>query len=189
VVKNKRADILNAALSLFAERGFDATTVPAIADKAQVGAGTIYRYFENKEVLVNSLFQDCVRLLSETLNKNMPNSDASMREQFHHVFSQMNQFANHHDDALTFIDSHSSARYLDESSNKMFQEFLNIFRGLIERGKQQKIICPMPSDALIAIVFGALTKLFEVIKNGVVEETPELLDAVEECCWNAIRVH
>jgi AcrR family transcriptional regulator len=186
---NKRTDILNAALSLFAERGFDATTVPTIADKARVGAGTIYRYFENKEVLVNSLFQECMLLLSQTLTKNIPSIDAAIREQFRHVFFQMSQFASHHDEALAFIDSHSSARYLDESSKKMFQAFLDILRDLIERGKQEKIICPMPSDALIAIVYGALVKLFKVIKNGVVEETPELLIAAEECCWNAIRVH
>ena len=40
----------------FAERGYDGTTIPMIAEKAKVGAGTIYRYFENKEALVNSLF-------------------------------------------------------------------------------------------------------------------------------------
>ncbi|NHN34445.1 TetR/AcrR family transcriptional regulator [Paenibacillus sp. S3N08] len=180
---------MKAALSLFAERGYDATTVPTIADKAQVGAGTIYRYFENKEVLVNSLFQECVRLLSATLLTNMPNNDRTMREQFHHIFVQMSQFANHHDKALAFIDSHSSARYLDESSVTMFQDFLDILRDFIERGKQQQIICPMPSDVLIAIVYGALIKLFKVIKTGVVEETPDLLLAAEECCWNAVRVH
>jgi transposase len=34
-------------MQLFAERGYDGTTIPMIAEKANVGAGTIYRYFEN----------------------------------------------------------------------------------------------------------------------------------------------
>ena len=38
-----------------------------IAEKAKVGAGTIYRYFENKEALVNSLFTKSVLQLSELI--------------------------------------------------------------------------------------------------------------------------
>lgn len=65
----KREDILDSALTLFAERGFDATTIPMIATDAKVGAGTIYRYFANKEVLVNTLFQHYVTLFKEALEK------------------------------------------------------------------------------------------------------------------------
>ena len=54
---DKRDRILDAALSAFAERGFHGTPVPLIAERAQVGAGTIYRYFESKEALVNALYR------------------------------------------------------------------------------------------------------------------------------------
>src|SRR5262249_37789581 len=54
---DKRDQILVAAVELFAERGFHGTTVPDIATRAKVGAGTIYRYFPSKEALVNTLYQ------------------------------------------------------------------------------------------------------------------------------------
>jgi len=44
---DKRETILAAALELFVERGFYGTAVPEIAERAGVGAGTIYRYFES----------------------------------------------------------------------------------------------------------------------------------------------
>ena len=47
-----------AALELFVERGFYGTAVPEIAERAGVGAGTIYRYFESKEALVNALYRE-----------------------------------------------------------------------------------------------------------------------------------
>ena len=53
----------------FAERGYDGTTIPMIAEKAKVGAGTIYRYFENKEALVNSLFSKSMLELSEIIKR------------------------------------------------------------------------------------------------------------------------
>ena len=45
----KRLEILDAAMRLFSERGFERTTVDEIATLANVGKGTIYLYFENKE--------------------------------------------------------------------------------------------------------------------------------------------
>lgn len=45
----KRLEILDAAMKLFSERGFERTTVDEIAASANVGKGTIYLYFENKE--------------------------------------------------------------------------------------------------------------------------------------------
>src|SRR5450432_993039 len=57
VVTDKREAIMTAALELFVERGFFGTAVPEIADKAGVGAGTIYRYFPSKDALVNELYR------------------------------------------------------------------------------------------------------------------------------------
>ncbi|MCY7913714.1 helix-turn-helix domain-containing protein, partial [Bacillus haynesii] len=47
--ESKYQKIIEASLVLFADRGFDAATIPMIAEKANVGAGTIYRYFDSKE--------------------------------------------------------------------------------------------------------------------------------------------
>lgn len=186
---SKRQDILEAALLLFAERGFDGTTVPMIADTAKVGAGTIYRYFENKEYLGNVLFQETVEILSETLKKDFPDANASIQEQFRHFFRQINKFAHFNIHALYFIDSHCNARFLDEKSNSMFEDFLDFLRIVILRGQEQKIICPLDADALIAIIYGAYVQVFKIIRFGVVNESKQLIESVEECCWNAIRVH
>jgi TetR/AcrR family transcriptional regulator, repressor of fatR-cypB operon len=186
---NKRTDILEAALHLFAKRGYDGTTVPTIAEKANVGAGTIYRYFESKEVLVNFLFQDCVQELSKIVTMNAPSKTAPIREQFSYIFKQMSRFAYDQEKALAFIDSHSGAQFLDESSRRVFEEFLDKIRSVIDEGKSQGLISPLPSNALIAIVYGSLVKLFKVIRIGEIQESADLLDQVEECCWNAIRLH
>ncbi|MGD0585692.1 MAG: helix-turn-helix domain-containing protein, partial [Oryzomonas sp.] len=47
-----RARIFKAALELFAERGFNAATIEAITEAADVGKGTFFNYFENKESLL-----------------------------------------------------------------------------------------------------------------------------------------
>jgi len=55
--ENSRAAILNAALDLFRERGYEATTMRAIADLAGVSLGGSYHYFPSKEHLVLEFYR------------------------------------------------------------------------------------------------------------------------------------
>jgi AcrR family transcriptional regulator len=51
-----RAHILETALRLFRERGFDDTSMRAIAEEAGVSVGNAYHYFESKEHLVQAFY-------------------------------------------------------------------------------------------------------------------------------------
>ncbi|GIP38991.1 TetR family transcriptional regulator [Paenibacillus sp. J31TS4] len=183
---NKKENILRASLELFAERGFDGTTVPMIADRAEVGAGTIYRYFENKEALVNVLFQDCVAGLSDSIRGGYP-EEGTVRDQFRHVFYGMVRFASDNIQALHFLDTHSGARFLNADSRDRFDELMGFLHAYARSGQQQGVIRPLPAHALIGIVFGAFTKIFTLIRSGILEETPVLLAGIEESCWSAVR--
>jgi len=50
-----RKEILNVALDLFSEKGFNNVTMHEIANKADFSIGTMYKYFENKEALYRAL--------------------------------------------------------------------------------------------------------------------------------------
>ena len=48
----KRRDIARAAMEIFSERGFDATSMSLVAGSAGVGKGTIYEYFDSKDEMI-----------------------------------------------------------------------------------------------------------------------------------------
>lgn len=52
----KQQNILDAALELFAEKGYHATSTGKIAARARVSEGLIFRHFGNKEGLLNAVF-------------------------------------------------------------------------------------------------------------------------------------
>jgi AcrR family transcriptional regulator len=54
------SEILEAALSVFAERGYAATRMDDIAARAGVTKGTIYLYFESKDAVFRSLVQESI---------------------------------------------------------------------------------------------------------------------------------
>lgn len=51
-----RSAIIDAALKLFREKGYDATTMRAIASDAGVSVGNAYYYFESKEQLIQGFY-------------------------------------------------------------------------------------------------------------------------------------
>ena len=55
---DKRKQILRAAVTVFAERGFHRTRVSDIAKEAGVAYGLIYHYFESKDDVLNSVFEE-----------------------------------------------------------------------------------------------------------------------------------
>ena len=52
-----RNEILNAAVEVFKECGYEKATIKKIAEKAEVADGSIYNYFENKRDILLSLFE------------------------------------------------------------------------------------------------------------------------------------
>ena len=54
---SSRDRIVNAALELFAENGYDRTPISAIAKRADVAQGLLYRYFSGKEALLREIIQ------------------------------------------------------------------------------------------------------------------------------------
>jgi len=51
----KKSEILNAAIQIFAKKGFKATTLDEIAEKSEFGKGTIYNYFSSKEEIYKEI--------------------------------------------------------------------------------------------------------------------------------------
>jgi AcrR family transcriptional regulator len=57
-LSDKKDTILSAALSLFAEEGYDAVSTYKIASRAGVSEGLIFRHFENKKGLLEAIVFD-----------------------------------------------------------------------------------------------------------------------------------
>jgi AcrR family transcriptional regulator len=66
-VKRTRKKLKKAALDVFSEKSVDAATVEEITEKADLGKGTLYQHFADKEEVVVTLVEDAVEHLVERL--------------------------------------------------------------------------------------------------------------------------
>jgi AcrR family transcriptional regulator len=78
----RRAAIIRAAYELFAERGYDATTVADIAEAAEVSPRTVAMYFPAKQDIALSRFSDGVASLTDAIRGRRPG------ETLHEVFGR-----------------------------------------------------------------------------------------------------
>jgi AcrR family transcriptional regulator len=62
--ERSRSVILDAALKLFSHRGYGATSVRDIAEKARVSKGNVYHHFPDKETIFRALLDDYFRTMS-----------------------------------------------------------------------------------------------------------------------------
>ena len=183
---NKKDAILNAALELFAERGFYGTTVADIAEKAKVGAGTIYRYFQDKEALVNSLYQLWKREMMAAVLTDL-STDLPARQVFHQLWSRLAEFAKTNPEALIFLEAHHHAAYLDETSRELTSWARKQFHDFFEASRRDQVTRDAPPELLVALVVGAFMGAQKAFINGLVEQTPANEAFAEEICWEAVR--
>jgi len=71
----RRDEILAIAADLFAERGFNATTVREIADAAGILSGSLYHHFDSKESMVEELLRSFMNDVTSAYRKEVASHD------------------------------------------------------------------------------------------------------------------
>jgi len=165
---DKREAILDAALELFVERGFFGTAVPEIADRAGVGAGTIYRYFDSKEALVNAIYRQQKLHFAKVVLDGFP-ATAATREQFRTLWMRMAKFATEHENAFVFLELHHHARYLDAESRAVEQRMTELFTSVVTSAQARHELKAGSPRLLMGLVMGAFVG---VIRSCVDVEQP-----------------
>jgi len=186
IVSDKRDAIMTAALDLFVERGFFGTAVPEIADKAGVGAGTIYRYFESKEALVNALYRQEKQRFAERVIHDFPTTTIA-RELFRAMWMRMAKFAVENPKPFIFLELHHHASYLDAESRALEARMLDLFTNVVVAAQARGELKNGAPRLLMGMVMGA----FVGVIRSCLEIDQPLADAdwklAEQCIWEAIR--
>ncbi|MCB9595027.1 MAG: TetR/AcrR family transcriptional regulator [Sandaracinaceae bacterium] len=183
---SKKERILDAALGLFAERGYHGTAVPLVAEAAGVGAGTIYRYFEGKQGLVNELFRREKRAVTNHVLGSFPFSEPP-RSQFHYFFGRIVEWARTQPQSFQFLEHHHHGPYLDEDSLALEREVTEYALNYVRMLKTTGIARDADDHLFLVVVWGTIVRMMREAWNGSLELTDAFLAQAEEACWEAIK--
>ena len=159
---DKRQRILDAALKVFAERGFYNAKVSEVARAAGVADGTIYLYFENKDDLLIQLFEDRMEYIIRRLNHELERTQGTPLEKIRSLIHLHVDLAIHDPDLAEFItvELRQSGKFVREYENPQFVQYLRTLRDIIEEGQRTgSIRTGLDSRLLVRAIFGALDEV------------------------------
>ena len=99
---DKRRLILDAAIRVFARRGFHHCRVSDVADEAGVAYGLVYHYFDSKEEILNQVFSERWQLMLDAINQ-IDSQPLPARDKLHRVASFIIDSYHHEPDLMKVI--------------------------------------------------------------------------------------
>ncbi|MFO0589062.1 MAG: TetR/AcrR family transcriptional regulator [Polyangiaceae bacterium] len=188
--------MLDAALRVFAERGYHGTAVPEIAAAAKVGTGSLYRHFATKEVLVNEVYRDAKSRLGKALLDGLDLGSPG-DAWFPEAWSRLSRFARAEPDAFRFLEMQDHVPYLDEASRQMELSVLTPLFLAGQRIRDERAAnspsreadarpSPLPVDVAIALIWGAFVGLIKAERLGYLRLTDEAITAAGEALWGVV---
>jgi AcrR family transcriptional regulator len=159
---DKRAHILAVAEQLFAENGFDGTSVRDIAQLANVNLAMVSYYFGSKEKLLEALIEDRAGYtlgILEELNKNQTLTpwDKIERQVEYYVDKIMNNYNFHC--ILSQQYNHTRSTEIKELIINIKLRNLEQVKKVITDGQKKKVFRKVDIEFTMASVFGTLTNV------------------------------
>jgi len=159
-----REEILEAALSLFSNKGFYNVSMHDIAGESEFGVGTLYNFFESKEQLFVELMKAGIEKIGQLL---IPILDSSQEEQ-----EKLSEFIRANVDIIEsnveFIKLYISQYGMSTSANPMLKDISNLkttvatkLESLIKAGIQKKIFRRVHPE-IVALSLRATLEAFDL---------------------------
>ncbi len=187
---DKYQRILDAAVAVFAEKGFFTSRVADIADRANVADGTVYLYFKSKEEIlmsaINTAFDAFMSLARTELKKVADPAERLRRLAFLHL----DALGSNRNLAVVFqMELRQSTRFLSEFSHHHMVEYLGLVREAITEGQAKGIFRPEMSDKYAAnCFFGALDEMVTSwVLSGHDYKLANVADVVADIFLNGMR--
>lgn len=116
---HQRTQITMAAARCFAETGYDATTMRAIAEASGFTASSLYTYFDGKEDIFAAIIEQLSTNATEVFARALPPS-MNFEQRLELLFMRLLEFTETHRDALVFMSKmHHGCSPSDEASATM----------------------------------------------------------------------
>jgi len=183
--QGKRATILRAGLCLFDEQGFHGTSMSEIAETAGVGAGTIYRYFDGKDDLVDQLYAEARAEAHQSILDMGFDEDASVRERLRTTWQAVIRNYMECPRLYRFILQYESSAYLRRTQRAQPEDLRSPFQEIYRDGVEQGLFPSLPQSVYSSFFIGAVTHLVQEHLNEGPELDEELIDQSFEMLWAA----
>jgi AcrR family transcriptional regulator len=181
-----RQRLLRAALDLYTTIGFRATTTPAIAARAGVAEGTIYRHFSGKEHLLNEVYRGAQRWGATLVREPEGEGQLRTRERLHRIGQRLLEAAARDPSLTRMLLRSRDEQHLDERSREAMREFRGALQQVVSAARSEGRLRAGPPELWTDVWLARVAFASERI--GSKEWSPERpeIGMTLDAAWDAI---
>lgn len=182
--EDRRAQLKQAAIEVFSERGYHGAKVSDIVERVGVAQGTFYLYYEGKQQLFGELLDDFLTLVVEAVSNWEPSSidtRATLRAELIRVGMMLTEVLNHHRGltSIFFKEALAVAQEFDDTIHEFYDTLGAMLTHFNEILCQRGLIEPMNFRILAFVTIGQVERIIaEYVVNQTLEDV-ELHELVE----------
>ena len=188
-MSDKKKRILQATEKLLAEHGFHGISMQMVAKEAGVAAGTIYRYFEDKDDLLHQLHDHILAYVANKISQNV-SDDMPLQHRFRTMWLNIWNMATQEDAPLINRGQFENLPRRESHEQKLLEKkmFAKV-NTLFEEGKASGLFKNLDNEILSALSLEPSACLARKHINGVYQVSDEALEAAIQASWDAIIQH
>jgi TetR/AcrR family fatty acid metabolism transcriptional regulator len=192
---DKRRLILDAAVRVFARRGFNRCRVSDIADEAGVAYGLVYHYFRSKDEVLDTLFLERWNVLLDAIRE-LDRRELPAREKLHAIASFIVDSYRHDPDLMKVIivEVTRAANSFGQTHLAKIREAYELIDAIVAKAQAQGEFKDTVTPRFAAMAFyGAIEQMltgwiFDVLPRGEDEFEQAKAFVVETICGGLDRV-
>jgi TetR/AcrR family transcriptional regulator, fatty acid metabolism regulator protein len=187
---DRRRQILDAAVRVFARQGFNGCRVSDIADEAGVAYGLVYHYFRSKEEVLDTLFLERWDVLVATIDDVAARDEVPPREKLHAITSFIVDSYRHDPDLMKVIivEVTRAANSFGRTHLAKIREAYDGIAGIVERAQHDGVFkADVTPDYAAMAFYGAIEQvltawIFDLLPRGEEEYEQAKQFVVETVC-------
>jgi AcrR family transcriptional regulator len=184
--QDKREAILQAALKLFTERGFDGTPTAMISQEAGVSTGTLFRYFPTKEDLINSTYITAKDHFACTIIVGV-DKHRTIEDKLYCIWGNMIRWGLQNPQQLLFLEQFISSPYITKITEEEAMKRLSYIADLIEQGVKDGKLKDIHRGLIYEMMFNANRAVIKkILAHGLHDQTEALIDGSFELVWSGL---
>ncbi len=179
---DERRLILDAAVRVFARRGFHHCRVSDVADEAGVAYGLVYHYFDSKEEILNTLFLERWQIMLDAIDE-IDARDLPARDKLYAVAAFIIDSYRHDPDLMKVIivEVTRAANSFGAAHLGHITEAYDQIRGIVEqaqaRGEFRRAVTP---EFAAMAFYGAIEQVLTGWIFGLLEQGDEAYDRAKD---------
>lgn len=168
IIENVRETLLAEAKRQISERGYGSTTIRSVAAECGIAVGTVYNYFDSKDMLIASFMLDDW-LLSTDLIRNAPTADP--REYLLAVYSALCTFSGKY--SALFSDKEAAKAYnsaFGERHKQLRAQLAELMRPICRELDNADFACEFIAESMLSWTMAGkdFDSIYDIIKKIII---------------------